>query len=191
MILSEKLSEAVDQGTYPDYFSFYKIPEVIRQLPSSISEHIKFVLTLPERDFLENFPKESLAHIINTGPVPPQEGASLYLECDALFLPTLLECFSASYPEAMAMKKPILTSDLGFSRSICKNAALYFNPVDPVDIAEKITTLYQNHTLRNSLVMEGSKRLKEFDTAEERAIKYLKICESMIEQRAESIVHSA
>lgn len=35
-------------------------------------------------------------------------------------MPTVLEVFSATYPEAMAL--PIVTSDLDFARDICDNA---------------------------------------------------------------------
>ena len=68
-------------------------------------------------------------------------------QSDAMLLPTMLECFSASYPEAMVMKKPVLTSDLSFARSICGNAAIYFNPFDPADIADKIIGLVNDKTL--------------------------------------------
>ena len=65
----------------------------------------------------------------------------LYNQADAMFLPTLLETFSASYPEAMKMERPILTSDLDFAKDICGDAALYFNPLDSYDIANKIKTI--------------------------------------------------
>jgi len=121
--------------------------------------------------------------VMNTGPVQPDECPSLYRECDAMFLPTLLECFSASYPEAMAMEKPILTTDMGFARSICGNAALYFKPADPEDAVKKIHTLINDKQLRNSLVEQGKKQLQTFDTPTERAEKYLSICEGLIGSR--------
>jgi len=140
-------------------------------------------VTLPETAFDKHFPNKCRDCVINTGPVKPDEGPSLYKECDALFLPTLLECFSASYPEAMAMDKPILTTDMAFSRSICGEAALYFKPADPEDAVKKIHTLINDKQLRNSLVLVGRKQLQTFDTPAERAEKYLSICESLIGSR--------
>ncbi len=49
-------------------------------------------------------------------------------------MPTLLECFSASYLEAMYMKKIIFTSDLPFAHTVCKDAAFYFAPHDVENI---------------------------------------------------------
>ncbi|MGF1670524.1 MAG: glycosyltransferase, partial [Balneolaceae bacterium] len=102
---------------------------------------------------------------------------------DALFMPTLLECFSASYAEAMAMEKPILTSDLGFARTVCEDAALYFNPVDAKDISEKIRDLVKNRPLQQQLAVNGKKRLSDFSDAEDRAIKYLEICKQLVDER--------
>lgn len=61
-----------------------------------------------------------------------------------MFLPTLLECFSASYPEAGFMKVPIFTSDLSFAKTICGEGAFYFNPMDCKNIASVITSAYKN-----------------------------------------------
>ena len=156
------------------------IPEIAERLPEEIRKKVTFVLTLPEADFRDHFGRGYDSSIVNVGPVPPDEGPSLYQECDGLFLPTLLECFSASYAEAMAMERPVVTSDLGFARSICKDAALYFKPADPGAAASKIQTLIEDSELRKKLVTAGKQQLKMFDTPKERAEKYLTICEGLI-----------
>jgi glycosyltransferase involved in cell wall biosynthesis len=162
--------------------SYY--PHKNLELISDVSEilkirgfnNIKFILTIEENDFLRYFkPNES---IINIGPIKPSECPNLYNECNGLFLPTLAECFSASYPEAMVMKKPIITTDLGFAKSICGDAALYFKPKDAVDAADKIISLINSDLLQKKLVENGLLELIKFDTARERARKYLKICEA-------------
>lgn len=99
----------------------------------------------------------------------------LYAQCDCLFLPTLLECFSASYCEAMYMDVPIITSDLGFARGICANAALYINPLDPNDIAEILYKLSKDKKLQKQLVENGRKIINTIETPKSRAEKYLKI----------------
>lgn len=152
------------------------IPAVIDNLPGHLKENIRFVLTLPAEDFFDNFSSEYHKYIYNVGPVKPDECPSLYNECDAMFLPTLLECFSASYAEAMVMRKPIVTSDLGFARTVCKDAALYAEPINPADYAQKITQLYNSEELRNTLIQKGKNNLSQFSTAEARAEEYLSIC---------------
>jgi hypothetical protein len=79
------------------------------------------------------------------------------------------------------MERPILTSRLPFATTVCNDAALYFDPLNPEDICEKIMEIMENKTLYNSLVEKGRNNLKTFDTAEVRAAKYLEICESIVE----------
>jgi len=159
------------------------IPDVVQNLSESIRKNVKFVLTLPENDFREYFPEKLQRSIVNIGPVSPDEGPSVYRECDAIFLPTLLECFSANYAEAMAMGKPILTTDMGFARSICNKSASYFKPLDAKDAAGKIERLIQDEVFRSHLVEAGKSQLKTFDTPKERAEKYLSICEMLGSER--------
>ncbi|MCR9289873.1 MAG: glycosyltransferase [Bacteroidetes bacterium] len=157
------------------------IKQVIPLLPERIKSRIRFVTTLPDDIFNELFNTQEREYIYNLGFVPMSECPSLYGECDAMFLPTLLECFSASYPEAMAMKKPILTSNLGFAKTVCGSGAVYFDPISPNDIAQKILDLLTDLNLQESLIYEGEKRLKAFDSPKRRAEKFLNICQQLIE----------
>ena len=157
------------------------IKEVIDELFSVDIYNIKFVLTLPEDAFDKKFGELNYCeNIINVGPVPIEECPSLYDECDMMFLPTLLECFSASYVEAMAMRKPILTSDLDFAHTICKDAAVYFDPVDANDIASKVIELVEDEDLQDKLKKKGTDIYHSINTPRERAQSFLKICESII-----------
>ena len=140
--------------------------------------NIKFVLTVDDTSYQELFPNGN-DRVLNLGVVKLNSCPSLYKQCDALFLPTLLEVFSASYPEAMKMEKPILTSNYSFATDVCKDAALYFDPLDPKDIAKKIKQLIVDKSLQKELVEKGKKRIKEFETARSRAEKYVKICEQI------------
>ena len=158
----------------------HKNIEIIRAVLDALDEKLKrkirFVLTLPEEDYNRLFPNKYRKFIYNLGPVRPEEGPSLYNECDAMFLPTLLECFSASYAEAMVMGKPILTSDLSFAKSICQSAALYCDPVNPIQIIEQMKILMDCSEIRAKLVNEGKKQLSSFPSAQDRASQYLNIC---------------
>jgi glycosyltransferase involved in cell wall biosynthesis len=145
--------------------------------------NIKFVLTIDEVSY-ENLFKDTDAkdYIMNIGSIDVISCPSIYHQCDALFAPTLLETFSAAYPEAMKMNKPILTSEYSFAIDICKDAALYFDPLNPKEIANKIKQLIKNKNLQNKLIEEGNKRLKEFETSYSRAKKYIDICENIIKK---------
>lgn len=143
--------------------------------------NVKFVLTINQQDYEELFDKSYREkYIINTGPVEAKSCPSIYEQSDALFAPTLLETFSAAYPEAMRMNKPILTSDYSFARDICKDAAMYFNSLDVENSVKAVKLFVKDMKLRKRLVEKGKIELKTFETAKSRANKYLDICEKII-----------
>lgn len=155
--------------------NFECIPKVIYELKQQNITNVKFILTIDKKIFEEKF--SQYEDIINVGPQKAEDCPKLYEQCDVMFLPTYLECFSASYPEAMLMEKPILTSDLGFARDICKDAALFFNPDSPKDIASKIIRLINSHDLYNDLIKKGHKRIMDFPTPEIKTKQILDIIE--------------
>jgi len=141
--------------------------------------NIKFVLTIDEESYQKLFFNKS--YIINLGPIKQASCPSVYKQCDALFAPTLLETFSAVYPESMKMELPILTSNYSFATDICQNAALYFDPLNPKDIAGKIIEIKRNENLRVKLINNGKNQIKIFETANSRALKYIQLCETIIQ----------
>jgi glycosyltransferase involved in cell wall biosynthesis len=153
------------------------IPRVIDELKRK-SIQVTFVITIPNDDYKIIFYGYE-KNVINIGTIKPEECPKVYAKCDAMFLPTLLEVFSASYPEAMKMRKPILTSNLGFAKSICKDAALYFDPVNPKDIASKIELLVKDKKIQENLILKGEKRLLDFPNSRQRAEKYIAICKKI------------
>lgn len=153
------------------------LPKVLGELKERGIHNVEFVLTLKGEYFESYIDTQSGIH--NVGPVKPPECPSLYAECDALFMPTLAECFSASYPEAMVMEKPIVTTDLGFARSICGEAALFYKAQDAKAAADKIEILINDPSLQAQLIAKGKQQLQSFDTPKERAEKYLHLCKAL------------
>jgi len=137
--------------------------------------NIKFILTIHRREFNNLGTNRRYVHFTNRLNV--NECPFLYSQCDFMFLPTLLECFSASYPEAMKMGLPILTSDLAFAREVCQDAALYFDPVDARDIAKKIVYLHENPELQEKMRTSGFEKLEAFGNSRERAEKFIQVAE--------------
>jgi len=66
--------------------------------------------------------------IVFLGRIEHKEIRSVYQRIDAVFLPTLLESFSANYVEAMYFEKPLFTSNLDFAIEVCGDYAYYFDP---------------------------------------------------------------
>ncbi|MBW9276331.1 MULTISPECIES: glycosyltransferase [Bacteroides] len=159
----------------------HKNLEIIRLIVDKLRENdikdIQFVLTISPSDYEKIFGIDYVEEVKNVGPVIASECPSLYNDCDAVFLPSLLECFSANYPEAMIMKKPILTSDLPFARTVCGNAALYFTPLNVMDAVDKILLIYHDDDCVRNLLLFSELKLREFPLPCERAHLYLEICE--------------
>lgn len=99
--------------------------------------------------------------IVNVGRLPAQRIPDLFAAADALLMPTLLETFGLPYVEAMRYDRPILTSDRDFSRAVCGDAASYFDPCDPVAIADAIVRLIDDGDLRADLVERGNRKLAD------------------------------
>ena len=168
--------------TISAYYPHKKL-DIINKLVEIIKEkklNIKFILTIAD-EILENKFKKSKEYIINLGPVKLDECPYIYSKADALFLPTLVESFTASYPEAMIMKKPILTSNYSFATSVCKDAALYFDPYDIEDIMRQIVKIYSDSELYKSIVYKASEIVEELPSSKERAEEYLKLCKKVVE----------
>lgn len=152
------------------------------QLIASKKLNIKIILTIDKnehplaRKLLREIKKKNLEEVIvNIGPVSMEKVPSLYQQCSALILPTLLESFSGTYVEAMFHKKPIFTSDLDFAHDVCANNAIYFNPFDPNDIFEKILFIEKDKKMINEKISGASQLLKEIPSWGDNFISIMKV----------------
>jgi len=157
-------------SSYYPHKGFELIPPVLKRMAVEKIE-VEVVLTIRDDEFRRIF--HEFKNVINLGSVLPKNVPYLYEQADIVFVPTLLETFSAVYPEAMYMERPILTTDLPFSKDICKNAALYFDPDSIDDCVSKIMQLMTSDGLRKELVNNGLKRVEDFDLPETRFKKIL------------------
>ncbi len=96
--------------------------------------------------------------MLNLGEVPVSEVPSCYHAVDCMLLPTLLESFTGNYPDAMQAGVPIITSNLDFAHVVCKDAAMYVDPIDAQAIAKALIQLADSKSLRERLVSTGYQR---------------------------------
>ena len=138
----------------------------------------RFVFTIDEIDF-RDLDDSIKNHFCFIGPVKINECPSLYEQCDIAFQPTLLECFTATYPEAMRMRRPIVTTDMGFAKSQCGEAACYYSAVDPGSAAEAILKVATDKGYALELTQKGKEQLHKFDDYLARSKKLIKILEEI------------
>lgn len=148
------------------------------------SFQFRFVLTCKEAPF--DIPNGLSKHFIFIGKVDISECPNLYEQADIMFMPTLMECFTATYPEAMRMEVPIVTTDLEFAHGLCGEAACYYSALDADAAAEAIYKVATDNAYRLQLTASGKEQLKKFDNYEQRAKKLVEILEEMVEERRPS-----
>lgn len=150
-----------------------------------IRSDFKFFITIDHKTFKNKFYSiikgtKIEKNIINLGPQKIKSLAHYYLNSDMVFLPTLLECSTAVYPEAFYFKLPLITSNLQFAKELCGDAALFCNPNDPEDCAEKIINLLNDFDLSQKLIKNGEKQLSNYLNVNERGIYLEKIFRELI-----------
>lgn len=139
--------------------------------------NFRFVLTCKESPF--ELPDRLKRHFLFVGKVDVSECPNLYEQASIMFMPTLMECFTATYPEAMRMEVPIVTTDLEFARGLCGEAASYYSALDATEAAESIYKVATDETYKKILIENGKKQLLTYDSYEQRAEKLIRILEEI------------
>ena len=139
--------------------------------------NFRFVLTCNEAPF--QLPERLKKHFVFIGKVDVAECPNLYEQADIMFMPTLMECFTATYPEAMRMEVPIVTTDLEFAHGLCGDAACYYSATDARAAAQAIYKVATDEAYRSQLTVNGKEQLKSYDSYEQRAEKLIAILEGL------------
>jgi hypothetical protein len=142
---------------YPASFSPHKNFEIILDLALEIKmKCLPYVifLTIDEsisKKFIENIKLNQIEkQIVNLGKLDRSQIYSAYLGADAIFMPTLLESYGLPYFEAMYFKKLIITSNLDFSKEICRDCAEFFNPFDVKSIIDAFELVLKDENNKNA-----------------------------------------
>lgn len=100
--------------------------------------------------------------ILFLGSIPYEELPYLYSACKLFVYPSTCESFGMTLVEAMACGAPILASNREPMPEICADAALYFDPMNPVAIADAIMKALKNPDLVSALARNSLKRATDF-----------------------------
>lgn len=94
--------------------------------------------------------------------VPDEDLADFYKNAICYILPSLYEGFGLPVLEAMSHECPVITSNISSLPEAGGDAALYVDPQSTEDIAQKMTQLIENPSLRKELIEKGKKQIKKF-----------------------------
>lgn len=93
--------------------------------------------------------------VVLTGYLPEAELSPLMASAYALVYPSLFEGFGLPVAEAMRCGVPVLTSKGSAMEEVTAGAALYFNPTEVDDIADKLMRIYKDESERAALIQKG------------------------------------
>ena len=102
------------------------------------------------------------ARVRRLGHVPSTELSALYQAASVLLFPSFEEGFGLPVLEAMANRLTVAAARTSSLPEVGGDAALYVDPRDPHDIAEKVRQAVEDLPLREKLIRRGFARAREF-----------------------------
>ncbi|KAI5912972.1 glycosyltransferase family 4 protein [Thauera sp. 2A1] len=164
------------------------LPRVGRELARISGKRYRFYVTLNEHEWGSRS-TEFKEFVTTVGPLTVAQCPTFYRAMDAVIFPSLLECFSATPLEALAMRRPLFASDRGFVRDVCAEHAMYFDPLDPASAAALIVDWFERKSQdeQSAHVERGYRHLRSLPGSRERARAYLEIIEKQLKLSCSSV----
>lgn len=146
--------------------NLYRLVDAVKILSQTRPE-LKLVLAGKRDSYLEDLElyikKQKVEkNVLILGFVSDNELAWLYQNALAFVYPSLSEGFGLPPLEAMAHDCPVITSDISCIPEVCGDAALYFDPINTNDIADKIEQLLDDPSLAKTLVKKGKTQIAKY-----------------------------
>lgn len=112
------------------------------------------------------------------GYVPWEDMGTIYENSEVYVHPSKYEGFGFPLLEAMYYGTPVAASSAAAIPEVAGDAAVYFDPESPTDLANTVVELLENDDLRQSLKKKGEERINE-SSADEFATRIIKVCENI------------
>lgn len=94
--------------------------------------------------------------------VPEEDLIAIYNMASVFVFPSFYEGFGIPVLEGMACGVPVVTSNISSMPEVGGDAAIYFNPYDENDMAEKIRQAIDDDQLREEMMAKGLEKVKEY-----------------------------
>lgn len=159
----------------------HKVLPRVRDLLLDDGLDVRFVVTMTDEEW-ESAPDQLRRSCINAGVVSVSRIGDLNLQCDGAIFPSLLESYSATPVESLVMGLPLFASDRPYVRDTCQDAAVYFDPLDPIDIAARIRETLADSEKLEELAAGRARVSASLGTPGDRALAFLEIVEKAWEE---------
>ena len=103
-----------------------------------------------------------VANLLRVGYVSDAQLKSLYRHATCFVFPSFYEGFGIPPLEAMACGCPVIASTAPALREVCGDAALYFDPARPDELAAQLRAVFADPGLRDDLRAAGTQRLGRY-----------------------------
>ncbi|WP_105619011.1 glycosyltransferase [Vallitalea okinawensis] len=173
--INNKVKEELE---LPEQYTYYpsntwphknhlKLLEGFKYYKNEYKDNLKLVFTGDKKKFdakIQHFIKKNNLDndIIYLGYVPQEYMQYIYRNAKFMSFPSLFEGFCIPVVEAMRVECPVICSDKGSIPEIAGESVLYFNPLDPKDIAEKMAKMMCQEEIRKKYIKLGSIRKNKF-----------------------------
>lgn len=142
---------------------------VIDAMPQLLAHdpNLKVVLAGKKEQYYERLEKYASKldykdHVIIPGFVSDEELKWLYEHCSAYVFPSFSEGFGLPGLEAMVHGAPVVSSNATCLPEIYGDAALYFNPNNVDDAAQKIERVLRDEEFKQELIKKGFAQVKKY-----------------------------
>lgn len=106
-------------------------------------------------------PRREVPGVVRLGYLRPDALREAYEEATLLLMPSLAESAGLPMLEGMALGIPILAADRPYAHDVCGDAAVFFDPLDPTDLADKALALLGEAPRRAELARKGKARMAD------------------------------
>ncbi|GAB4542647.1 MAG: hypothetical protein Fur0020_12080 [Thermodesulfovibrionia bacterium] len=114
-------------------------------------------------DIIRLIKKYDMEHYIHhIGYVEKEELPRIYRMASFMVFPSLFEGFGIPILEAMKCDCPVICSNCTSLPEVAGDAAIYFNPLNPDEIAERIHYVMNNPDVRETLIKRGRNQSARF-----------------------------
>lgn len=151
-------------GTLLDAINILKLK--MRTLPEEV-KNIKLFIVCPRDIFKSRLEKEiaekGLTQRVEILPYQNvKDLTSIFAKVRAYVFPSLEEGFGIPGLNAMAAGLPLIASNIPTLKEVYGDSAVYFNPNDPTDIAQKINKVITSSKISNELIKKGKTQAQKY-----------------------------